>query len=188
MHIVRCLVLSSLMLLPVGSTLRAQSPAEESPSSGPAQTYKLTFTVTQLVKGKEAGRRVYSALFTPQRNSSGSIRVQNHMAVSTSPPGREVNTQYTYHDVGVDIDFSAPSPEITKGVSARQLPLTVAADVSALAPADTPGLLAPSVRDDRWKSTLIVGLDKPTMLFISDDPYTDLSTRVDLTATLVPAQ
>jgi hypothetical protein len=68
------------------------------------------------------------------------------------------------------------------------LPLEISADVTALAPTTTPGLTAPTLRDDRWKSTFIITLDKPTMLFVSDDPGTDLTTRVDLTATLAPAQ
>jgi hypothetical protein len=183
MNLVRTLILSLLVVSPFGLALHAQSSPAEPPSSEPAQTYKLTFTVTQLLKGKEDGRRSYSALFTPRGNNSGSIRVQNRVPV---PSGS--GTQFTYHEIGVDIDFSAPQPDVAKGLGARQLPLSVAANINAMAPGKVPGTDAPTIREDRWKSTLIVALDKPTMLFISDDPYTDLSTRIDLTATLVSAQ
>jgi hypothetical protein len=185
MHLVRNIILSLLMASPIGFALHAQSSPAEPPSTEPAQTYKLTFTVTQLVKGKEDGRRSYSALFTPRGNNPGSIRVQNRVPVST---GTGAGTQFTYHEIGVDIDFSAAQPEVAKGLGPRQLPLSVAANITAMAPGKPPGLDAPTIRDDRWKSTLVVALDKPTMLFISDDPYTDLSTRIDLTATLVSAQ
>ncbi len=175
----------SLMLaasLLCGSPMLAQADQTAQPASSPLATYKLTFVVTQLIKGKPEGRRTYTALFTPE-GTPGSLRAGNRVPVPTGTNTSGVSTQYQYIDVGVNFDFRTPG-ELAKQFRDRpEVPLYVNAEVSSYSSSTTPGVNAPLIREEKWGSEFVLPLNKPALLFSSDDPAVDETTQVELTVT-----
>jgi hypothetical protein len=85
--------------------------------------YKLDIVLKELEAGKVLTSRAYVVALSFGNNGSASVRTGDKVAVSTGGPQ---NTQFTYIDVGVNIDCRALS------ATATELGLSVTADVSSM--------------------------------------------------------
>jgi len=95
------------------------------------------------------------------------VRSGGKVAVSTSA------NQYTYIDVGVNIDCRLQFETST------ELGLQVAADISNLTQASP----APVIDQTKWDSNVVVMLKKPTTIFSSESPASKRTTQLELTVT-----
>ncbi len=159
---------------------QAQNTATASETK-PAETYKLTFVVTELVKGKVEGRRSYSSLLFSAPHMNGHIRAGNRVPISTG----SMNAQFQYIDVGSNFDFRTLE-QPAQVHNTQQLYINVSAEVSSYVdPPPTSTLHQPIIRQQKWDSDFAVDISKPTLLFSSDDPTVDQTTQVELTVTKV---
>jgi hypothetical protein len=154
----------ALILALAGACLAQETPRQpEAPKA-----YQLDFVLKELEEGKVINSRNYSMMVTLVAGG-GSIRSGDKVPVVTkSGPQAE----YTYIDVGVNIDCAALQE--TQG----KLTLNVKADISSAQPEST----KPLIRNTRWSSNVIVPLRKATVLFTSDDTSSKRRTQLELTA------
>lgn len=147
----------------------AQAETNKSPEQ---KFYRLDFVVKEVDEGKIINSRSYSMMIAAGLQPGfNSIRTGNKVPFShgNSPD---------YIDVGVNIDCRG-ARELQD-----QLSLTVSAEVSNLAPGQTPGSgPLPLLRQNKWNSEVIVALRKPTTIFSSDDPSSKHKMQLELTAT-----
>jgi hypothetical protein len=143
----------------------AQSASEQ------GKYYHLDFVVKELDGGKVVNARHYlTSMMTGAEHGSGcSIRTGSKVPVPVSGGG----SQFSYIDVGVNIDCSAAQE--TDG----NLALGVVAEVSSAASSSNP----PIIRQNKWNSRVIVPVGKATMIFSSDDLASKGQIQVELTAT-----
>lgn len=179
------LLLFTTLLAPVYPALAAEAQAAPAATStaNPVESdaYKLTFIIRELTAGKVVGSRTYSALYINNEHAdSGAIRSGDRVPVSSG------GDQYQYQDVGVSIDFRSPGSPHVDPPAANKLVINVSADITNLVPSTTPGERgatgAPLHREQRWNSNVLLDLGKPTLLFSSDDPVSDRTTQVEVTA------
>jgi hypothetical protein len=140
----------------------------------PPKFYKLDFTVKEVEAGRVLNSRTYSAVVSTEHVEGPlhcSIRTGSKVPFST---GKE----YTFLDLGVGIDCRS-----VKEV-AGQLSLYVLADISSALQEPTPSSgLPPTVRQNKWSSTVLVPFKKPTVVFSSDDMASKRQMQLELTAT-----
>lgn len=143
--------------------------------------YRLDFVAKELDGGKVTNSRTYSLLITNQNTSKGgSIRVGSRLPVQVSAIGANIQ----YYDLGVNIDCR-PVREI-----GSHLALDVSAEISSVAVATDPSLatvssLPPVVRHNKWSSSALIPVGKPTVIFSSDDPSSKRTMQMEVTATPV---
>src|SRR5437016_674140 len=65
--------------------------------------YRLDFVVKEVEGGKAVNSRTYTSMVAV--GSNGSIRTGGRTPVPTGTGGGLTNTQYTFYDTGVNIDF-----------------------------------------------------------------------------------
>jgi hypothetical protein len=139
--------------------------------------YKLTYRLLQIGDdGKIANSRTYFAIIGAGNGDSApaKIRTGDKFPVLV----REGGTDYNYQDVGTKIDTFHPQ------IHDRQLSLQVSALSSSIAKGASNGLPnAPVVRQTSWESSVVVTLDKPTIIFTSDNVSDTGKTELELTAT-----
>jgi hypothetical protein len=147
----------------------------ENKPEGQTKYFRLDFTVKELEGGKIVSARNYSTSLSNQKGDSSLIRTGDKVPVPTGDKG-----QFTYLDIGINIDCNALS-EV-----GSQLAIHITADVSGFGP-DAPAIAAnPPIRQNRWSSTVLVPLRKPTTIFSSDGASTKRQTQLELTATPIP--
>ncbi len=179
MRFARHILLTSALLL--GSPLLAQTDKQtpQPESAVPPVTYKLNFTIRQLVAGKLAESRSYSAVLGTDKSDWSQIRSGDKV------PNFSSDTQFTYYDTGVNIDFREVQP--MPGLRPNQVALRIKTDISTLVEGGRKtGSNPPLIRQDRWESSLIIDLGKPTLLSSSDDPTLDRTTQVELLVAKAP--
>lgn len=153
----------------------AQAPeAPKTKDAEPLKFYKLDFVVKEVEGGKVLNARAYSMTVAANSTNLASIRTGDKIRV----PG----TGGQYLDVGTNIDCR--SIREVEG----DLTLSVTADISSIpsepaAPATMAATTAATIRENRWISTIIVPLKKPTVLFSSDDLASKRQMQLELTAT-----
>lgn len=142
--------------------------------------YKLDFTVKEVEGGKVLNARTYSVMVSAERDGGAtSCLIRTGSKVPTVTGGSGVNSQFTYIDVGVNIDCRGGVKEVPGGLS-----LGVNADISsALQEPATSANLPPIIRQNRWSSNVLVPLKKPTVIFSSDDVASKHQMQLELTAT-----
>jgi hypothetical protein len=156
-------------LLLAGSAL-AQN--ENKPPEG-TKFYKLDFVIKELEAGKVTSTRSFvMSIGQVGPFNSGSVRTGDKVAVPTGSFGGG-NTQYTYVDLGVNIDCRL------QGVVDNQLLITITADISSLASQGSP----PVVAQTKWNSGATVPLRKPTVLFSADGAASKRQIQLEVTAT-----
>ena len=138
--------------------------------------YKLDFVVREVEGTKGLNARTYSITTSTDSKAPCSIRVGSKVPYTTAAVSMGGPPQYTYFDVGMNIDCRS----IT--VEPGQLSLHVDADVSSFS-AEAPTPLPPVIRQNKWSSVVIVPLKKPTVIFSSDDLTTKRQMQLELTAT-----
>ena len=158
-------------------SMSAQQEAPAAAHIGPATTYKLTFVVREMLAGKVTGSRSYSSLLAGTNNQN-SIRAGSRVPIVSGKDSR-------YFDLGANFDFRQVFGGESLGASSNQLGLFIRADITALAE-DKSSTGDPVIRQNRWETTSLIVLNKPTLLFSSDDPTLDRTTQVELTVTKLP--
>jgi hypothetical protein len=136
----------------------------------PPKYYKLDFTVKELEAGKTVNARNYSTIGATKRGSQ-SIRANSKVPSSTSPG----STQFTYVDVGVNIDVNSVE-EI-----AGELSLFVSADITSVL--QDGQATVPVIRSNRWMANVVVPMRKPVVICSSDDATGKRQMQLELTAT-----
>jgi hypothetical protein len=156
-----------LMSMAAASLAQTETPK---PAPAPPKHYRLDFVLKEVDGGKVANTRSYSAI--AETNQAVQIRVSNMLPLQGAPG------QYTFHEVGVYFDCG--SAKEVQG----QLALFVAAEISTSVAPENPGApgAPPLIRQNRWRSNVILPLRKPTVLFTSDDLTTKRQMQLELTA------
>jgi hypothetical protein len=170
------LTMSVLMLLAASAPGFSQDDKAAAPEQ---KFYHLDFVVKELEGGKVTNARNYSMNIATGKGAQGSsIRSGGKVPVQsgTLPIGDKTNVQFTYVDVGVNIDCRA----------AKELPdhlaMIVVSDVnSALHSSDH--AMPPVIRKTQWSSEVLIPLRKPTTIFSSDDAGTKIQMQLEVTAT-----
>jgi hypothetical protein len=141
----------------------------------PTKFYKLEFVVKEVEGGKVVNSRAYFMTVPVeapgQNNVAGSIRTGSRVPVPTSSGGGGFN----YIDVGVNIDCRSVR-ELQWDVS-----MYISADISSHSV--EPNLPAPLIRQNKWSSTVLVPIKKPTTVYASDDSTSKRQVQLELTAT-----
>jgi hypothetical protein len=140
--------------------------------------YRLDFVVKEVEGGKVINSRSYSITASTERQ--GALRTGSRVPYATGGPGATA-TQFQYYDLGVSIDAN----------NLREIPpylsLSVTAEISSVLDTTKIGdMNMPVVRQNRWSSTTIVPLKKPTTIYSSDDATTKRQMQLELTATPLP--
>ena len=133
----------------------------------PAKFYKLDFVVKEVEAGKVLTAKNYSVIVSNGQKGQSEIR-----AGSKVPVGEPGN--YHMIDVGTNIDCNS----VTE--SHDELSFYLVAEVSSLLQETDPH---PVIRQNRWVSTVIVPLKKPSVVFSSDDNTTKRVMELEVTAT-----
>jgi hypothetical protein len=143
-----------------------------------AKYYRLDFVVKETEDGKQVSARNYS--LTASTGSFGnncSVRAGDKIPVP-SANSKDASPQFTYIDVGVNIDCRD-----LKDVD-QKLALRIQADISGStgrAAATAAG--APIIRQFRWSSDVLVPLRKATVIYQSDGASSKSGMQLELTAT-----
>jgi hypothetical protein len=143
----------------------AEEPAE------PPKFYKMDFVVKEVDGAKVLNSRTYSTMVSTGQSTE--IRAGSKITFTTQPGS------YQQIDLGVNIDV--------RGIKEMQdrLAFYVMAEVSSV-PGGLPELGRPTIRQNRWASSMLVALKKPTLLFSSENVDTKSQMQVEVTATPVP--
>jgi hypothetical protein len=136
----------------------------------PVKFYKLEFVVKEVGGAKVLNTRAYTAVVSTGNRSE--IRAGSKIPYASS------TTQYQQADVGVSIDAWA-----IREVQDR-LSFNIVVDISSVAEGGSE--MRPTIRQNRWSSTLIVPLKKPTLLFSSDNMDAKTEMQIEVTATPIP--
>jgi hypothetical protein len=156
-----------------GGCLGQSEPAKAGGTATEPRYFHLDFVVKELDGGKTVNARAYAITASTDRERT-SVRTGNKVPVPSGPRGSPANTQFTYVDVGTNIDCAG-----LKEVQGH-LTLMVTADVSSAL--GTEDASSPVIRQVRWNAPAIVPLGKPTVIFSADDPSSKRQMQLELTA------
>jgi hypothetical protein len=137
------------------------------------KTYRVTYTLTELDAGKSVSTQHFSMLLGNGEHTS--MKEGNKIPIATgtysngaaaTSPSSEVQTQFTYLDVGMNFDA-------TIAVSGNSVRLRSKVEDSSLdQPVTIAGVTEPVVRQSVLDGTSVLTLDKPFMLGSIDIPNT----------------
>jgi hypothetical protein len=180
-----CTLLLSMLTLP--SLVRAQDadkPAESAKAAEPVtHYYHLVFVVQELdTSGKPSNSRSYTTSVSTDRHFSGQIRTGSRIPIATSGSAEGTdkglsNVQFQYVDVGVNFDL------LHVVEVGNTLAIDLSADISSVAEALDARIHQPIIRQNRWRSPVLIPLGKPTVVFSSDSLDSKGSLQVTVTAT-----
>ena len=159
----------------------ASAIAQDKPVSPAPAHYKLTYRLLEVgADGKIANSRTYVAIVATGQGERelSKIRSGDRFPIAVNKSGG--TTEIQYQDVGTDIDTLNPQ------IQDRQLSLNVtAASTSVGKPIRDSIPNSPVFRETRWQSNIVVTLDKPTIIFSSENVSDTGKTELELTATEV---
>jgi hypothetical protein len=164
----------------------SQAPPPSQAAETPVHFYHLLFVVQEVgPDGKPTNSRSYTAtVSTDPREEGTSIRASARIPVATGSfssgeNNTPVNAQYQYQmlDVGVNIDTHN-----VREVGGR-LSIHITADISSLGKSPDEKLHQPVLRQNKWRATVLIPLDKPTVVFTSDSLDNKGSMQMVVTAT-----
>jgi hypothetical protein len=146
-------------------------------------TYRFAFSVYELQEGKRTNQRDYSLLVQADgRGPYSKIKIGTKVPIVTG--NAQGNTQYTYTDVGLELECSAIETTNNK------LSVRIELNFSSIAISDqnanpNPEGLGPVFRaiSQHLRSVLTPG--KPQMIASLDDPNSNKRFQVEVTATKV---
>lgn len=157
----------------------AVAPAQEKPAEMAASAhFKLVFHLLQLdANGKVTNSRTYASLIATHGDRA--------LAIARIRSGDRIPIQtelgkYEYVDVGTNIDA------VQASVQDSQLSMHISAESSSAVKTSDPLHLLPLLRSTRWEANVAVPLDKPTIIFSSDNVSDTGKTELELTATQIP--
>jgi type II secretory pathway component GspD/PulD (secretin) len=175
-----CLIVAGSFAL--AHVAMAQDAPKPEGGGAPVHYYHLQFVIQELnAEGKVNNSRSYTATVSTARDETASVRVSSRVPVITGSYQSDeknalVNTQYQYIDLGTNIDTSH-AQEVD-----HRLSLNVTADVSSMATID-PRLHAPVIRENKWRSVVLIPIGKATTIFTSDSLDSTGSMRMVVTVT-----
>jgi type II secretory pathway component GspD/PulD (secretin) len=139
----------------------------------PRKTYRVTYTLTELDAGKTVSTQHFSMLLGDGEHTS--MKEGNKIPIATgtyangvaaSSPSSEIQTQFTYLDVGMNFDTSIAVLGNTVHLKSK------VEDSSLDQPVTIAGVTEPVVRQSVLDGTSVLTLDKPFMLGTIDIPNT----------------
>lgn len=139
--------------------------------------YHLEFVVKELGEdGKVVNSRTYrSDISTTSGAPPSSVRTGTRIPVRASSKDGDVQLQYL--DIGVNIDCNRAHD------TPQGLALQITTEISSLA---SPGAATPDtpiVRQNKWTSSTVLPLGKPTIVFSSDNLENKGRMQLEVTAT-----
>jgi hypothetical protein len=180
-----CTLFLAVVLTLCCATSAQEAAAKDTAPAGPATRHLLKFVVKELEGGKVINSREYSTYLagtSKETTGTSSIRTGSKVPIASGTPlGSSTITQFTYIDVGVNIDIRGDRVEDGK------LYCFIKAEVTSI---DTSTIsensVRPSVvRQNLWSSPVFAPLGKPITLFSSDDVASKRTMQLELTATEV---
>jgi hypothetical protein len=145
----------------------AQPPTETAKRVPSVRYYRLDFVVRESDQGKLLSQRAYSLGVAAAGVAEGrdwwSLRA-----------GTKVPAGSNYVDVGFNLDVR---PEDAGGA----LQLRLKADLSSVAP-DAGNTTLPPIRQMRVEEAVLVPINKPTIVFSSEDPSSKHQFQIEITA------
>lgn len=151
--------------------------ATSAPSDG--RHYQVVFVAQELEGGKVVSSRRYvtDMALTGPGSASGSIRTGAKVPIPTGSfeTGGKENTQFTYVDLGFNVDFNRARLEGDKVF------LWVAVDLSSTGPMENTQPHQPTILQNKWSAGVTVPLGKPTVIFSSDDVSSRRTIQIELT-------
>ena len=153
-----------------------KAPSEQTADAAPKKFYQLNFMMRELENERIINSRQYSIILRggAERGSIRSDQTVPYLSRSGA------NAEWQQINVGVNIDCR--KLEELDG----QISLNISADISSVienhGEAGPPSAL-PIVRHNRWESTVLMPVKKPTILFSSDDPASKRKMQLQLTVT-----
>lgn len=177
-----CLLLCSLLVSHKAFAQDSKPQESVKAPEPPAHYYHLDYLVQELgADGKASNSRKYTTTVCTGLNETASIRAGSRIPVIT---GGEIkssivsaNTQFTYIDVGVNIDANH-AHDID-----HQLSLDLSAKISSMADSSNQDLHQPVIRENRWQAEVLIPIGKPTVIFTSDSLDSKGSMQIVVTAT-----
>ncbi len=157
------------MLAPWAAPIRA-----DDPNSG-SKFYRLLFVVQEVDGTNVINRREYDT--TAATNTPGGCSIRTDSRLSLPINGTHEVTNYSL-DVKID---ASNLREMSSGLalSIDAVINTLSQELLPIAATDHP----PIIRSSSWRSTLIVPLKRPTVIFSSDDLTSKHKMQMVLTAT-----
>jgi len=189
----RKFIVSALALLAFvlpGVSQQTAPPAIPSLPASPAlpkpleHTYRLTYTLTVTEAGKQVGVQHFTMTVSAPTNR-GTVKMGEKVPVVTGnygPDGKAgVETQFTYLDVGINIDAS-----VSEDASGVELTSKVEQSSVAPAPAKIAEVNEPIIRQMVLSNTSLLVPGKRATLGSLDIPDTTRHVDIDVTAEVVP--
>jgi|SRR6185437_3865311 len=152
--------------------------------NSPEHYYRLNFRVLNLsAEGKVVNSRSYSETIAsgPKSANNSSIRTGDNVPVvsnhyTNSNANFPLNVQVQYMNIGTKIDANR-----AEAVD-QTLRLHVTADISSMSTTAPGSAEHPVMRQTSWDSNVTVPVDKPTVIFSSDNNADKGKTELELTA------
>ncbi|MGH9590803.1 MAG: hypothetical protein ACRD25_10420 [Terracidiphilus sp.] len=176
---------SILLLVPlVASKAGAQQTGGKQPATAapaePVHYYHFDFVVEDLdASGKVANSRSYSTTVDTEPHYLTSIRTGSKIPIVTGTAAG--NTQYTYIDLGVELDLRDVH-EVGQQL-AFDLTANLSGEASVVSLKGSTEQQEPVIRQNKWASRVLVPIGKRTVVFTSDSLDSKGSTRVVVTVT-----
>jgi hypothetical protein len=174
------LLLASLACAPALSAQDDGAQSTIKPAT-PSHFYHLKLVLQNLdADGKVVNSRTYSTTISTERGTRDSIRAQTRIPVNTDTQNTK---QLTWVDVGSNFDVDRIN-ELD-----RQLAFHINADITSYvgtAPIGGSTFLEPVTHHNKWESSLLIPIGKPTVIFTSDSFDSKGATQVTATAAPIP--
>lgn len=169
--LISALFLITLPALPQENNVKVQA----STTQKEARFFRLDFVVRELDGKRPVSSRNYSmnVVANDRSHSNSSIRTGNRVPI----PATSANTQFTYSDIGINIDCNDAE---TVG---SELTFSLAAELSSLSDGQATAATPPILRSTRWRSSALVAIGKPTVVFTAEDEKTNHILEMEVTAT-----
>ena len=171
---------------------KPETKAEPRPATDDYHYYRLDFVLREVGEdGKVANSRAYSIIVGGYDKNPGQLAPASIRTGSRIPVGTKGN--FEYRDIGVNIDCREVHlvPDTGRAVSADEIALRVGAEISSIADvsAATSQISSdgtpPILRQNKWDSFVMLPLNKPTVLYSSDNVSSKGKLQLELTATPV---
>lgn len=161
----------------------SEPPSQNVRQSPARETYRLDYTITEMEDGKKVNARTYSVMCEDRGGSTkGGLKVGSRIPVATGPtsPGGGLSTQFTYLDLGVNIDA------YLENTSSGELSLTSSIEMSSVADSTSANqVAAPVIRQLKLYSNNAIGIGKPIVISSADDVASHRQFQIQVVATKV---
>ena len=172
------LILLGLALFAAPVRSQESKSSESKPATSKPQPeahyYRLQFVLKEIGDDGRVvnSRTYYTDVVTEGRFSQ--VRAGTKIPIRTND-----KNEIQYLDLGVNIDCDS-AHETPQGLGLR-----ISAEISSVANPTSGGIQSPVVRQNRWSSEALLPIDKPTVVFSSDNLENKGRMQVEVTATPV---